>query len=60
MLVEKVIETPQGKVEFKGELTGSELEIVIAAGLNYLMHAGALPVIIDGDNLNVPEESQIQ
>jgi hypothetical protein len=43
MHVEKVIETPEGKFTFKGELTAEEHDYVITVGLSYLFQAGALP-----------------
>jgi hypothetical protein len=42
MEVDKVVETPDGKVEFHGRLEGKELETVISIGLHYLLQVGAL------------------
>jgi len=53
MLIDTVIQTPNGTVTFKGELSPLETEAVVRAGLNWLLQAGALPVLIEGDNLQV-------
>ncbi len=42
MKVDNVFETPEGTVEFKGELTPQELETVVTVGLNYLFKIGAM------------------
>jgi hypothetical protein len=43
MKIRKVIETPEGNFEFSGELNGAELDLVIEAGVNYLLKEGVLP-----------------
>lgn len=42
MYVDHIVETPEGKVTFQGELTPAELKAVVTVGLNYLMSVGAL------------------
>jgi hypothetical protein len=41
--VSKSLEGPDGSVTFEGEISPSELELIISVGLNYLMSQGALP-----------------
>ncbi len=43
MLVNKTIELADGKVEFHGELSQVELDLVLTMGLNYLLANGAIP-----------------
>lgn len=45
MNVNHVTELPDGTATFTGTLEGPELAIVIEAGLNYLLQAGALPFL---------------
>jgi hypothetical protein len=42
MKIDQVFETPEGKVQFKGELSGKELEAAVSVGLNYLLASGAM------------------
>jgi hypothetical protein len=43
LLINRVIETPDGDVKFEGTLQGAELEAVISVGLLILLQNGALP-----------------
>ena len=43
MKVKKSLETPEGKVEFEGEISQEELDLVLTVGLNYLLQQGAIP-----------------
>lgn len=58
MQIKKVIETPQGTATFEGELEADELDLVIKCGLNYLLQAGALPVVTSLDNISPVSEEQ--
>jgi hypothetical protein len=58
MLVNKTIETPEGTVKFEGELEPKELDLVIQIGLNYLLQAGALPIIQAEKNPVISYEEQ--
>ena len=42
MQVTHVTETPEGNIEFRGELKGAELDAVVSVGLNYLLKMGVL------------------
>ena len=42
MQVSHVTETPDGTLEFRGELKGAELDAVVSVGLNYLLKMGVL------------------
>ena len=42
MKVDHVLETPEGTLTFKGELSQKELDAVVTVGLNYLLLTGAL------------------
>lgn len=46
MEISKVLETPTGTVEFKGELTQEEADYVIKIGLSVLLQQGMLPFAI--------------
>lgn len=56
MLINKTIETPEGIVEFKGNLLDEELDFVIEVGLNVILAQGATNFLSDKskrlDNLN--------
>jgi hypothetical protein len=41
--VNKTLETPDGSVQFEGELSSEELEVIISVGLNFLLQQGAIP-----------------
>lgn len=43
MQIRKVVETPDGKLEFEGVVEGKELELIIESGLRWLIALGALP-----------------
>lgn len=58
MLIDTVIQTPSGAVTFKGELSPLETEAVVRAGLNWLLQAGALPVLIEGDNIHIGDTQE--
>lgn len=45
MLVNKTIQTPEGTVQFQGELTQAELDMVLTIGLSMLLYKGALSAI---------------
>lgn len=45
MLVSKCLETKEGTVKFEGELEPKELDLVLKIGLNFLLQAGALPLV---------------
>jgi hypothetical protein len=51
MEISKSIETPQGTVQFKGELSQEEADFVIKVGLSVLLQNGMLPVKFDQDNI---------
>lgn len=42
MLVNKVVETPEGIIQFNGELSQAEADLVVKTGLNYLLSVGLL------------------
>ena len=44
MRISKTIETPEGSIEFSGEISQEEHDMILTVGLNYLMAAGALPM----------------
>ncbi len=44
MKVKKSLETPDGVVEFQGELNQDELDLILTVGLNYLLQQGAIPL----------------
>jgi len=60
MEISKVLETPQGTVEFKGSLTQEEADYVIKIGLSVLLQQGMLPFSIanatDFDDTDVDVE----
>lgn len=62
--VNSTFKTPQGTVQFSGELSQEEADFVIKTGLNYLLSQGALPFkYVDDDVLkNMPQadEDEIQ
>jgi len=45
MLIDTVIETPEGGVKFSGELSPEETKLVVILGLNFLVRSGAFNVI---------------
>lgn len=50
MKITKVVETQEGKVEFNGELSQEEMDLVVEAGLAILLRMGVLSI------MNKPEE----
>lgn len=43
MLINKSVELENGSVQFNGELSSQELDLVLTMGLNYLLANGAIP-----------------
>jgi len=43
VLVNKTVELENGSVQFNGELSSQELDLVLTMGLNYLLAKGAVP-----------------
>lgn len=43
MLVNKTLENKDGSIVFQGELSPEEVDVVIGAGLNWLLQQGLLP-----------------
>lgn len=43
MKIKKVIETPEGQFEFSGELNQVEHDLIIEAGINFLLQQGVIP-----------------
>lgn len=54
MYIEKVIETEDGKIEFKGTLQADELDFVLEVGLNVILAQGVRQHI---QLSSVPEEN---
>ena len=49
--IKKSLETPEGTVNFEGELSQEELDLVLSVGMNFLMQQGALPFrVMDSSN----------
>jgi len=44
MEINQTIELPDGSVTFQAKLTQPEVDVIIAAGLNYLLQQGILPM----------------
>lgn len=44
MDVKQTLELPDGSVTFQGTLSQAEVDLVVAAGLNYLLQKGILPI----------------
>lgn len=59
MKINKVVETDEGKLHFEGELSPEETDLVIECGLNYLVREGALPLLINKENL-MPSSGELQ
>lgn len=49
MKISKTLELPEGSVQFDGELSEAEVDMILGIGLNYLLQRGALPFKVDGD-----------
>lgn len=60
MKISKTLETPDGTVEFSGEINQEELDFILTVGLNYLMQQGAIPFQIrkEADLSGVVEGSE--
>lgn len=58
MQVNQVFQTPEGAVKFEGELSQAEADVVVRAGLNWLMQQGALPISTEGDNIPMSESPE--
>lgn len=43
MKISKALETPDGTVQFDGEINQDELDFILSVGLNFLMQQGAIP-----------------
>ena len=43
MKIKQVIETPEGTFTFEGELNEVEHDLIVEAGVNYLLKEGVLP-----------------
>lgn len=43
VLINKSVELEDGRVQFNGELSPVELDLVLTMGLNYLLANGAIP-----------------
>lgn len=54
MNVDKVLELPDGKVTFQGELSASEVQAIISVGLNTLLSKGAMPYIKKDEHTLAP------
>jgi hypothetical protein len=61
--IKQVIETPEGTFEFQGELNQAEYDLVIEAGVNFLLQQGVLPFKAfqkENDKVSyVPNESEV-
>lgn len=44
MFIEKTIKLEEGSVTFKGEFSDEELDLVITAGLTFLVMNGSIPI----------------
>lgn len=45
MMINHVVEKPDGSVVFQGVLTGNELAFVIATGLDTIIESGGVPFV---------------
>ena len=43
MKIRKIIETPEGEFEFSGEINDAEHELILEAGINFLLQQGVIP-----------------
>lgn len=60
MKVSKVVETENGAVQFEGELSEKETDLVLQLGLNYLIRAGAFPAVTSALQAAQKEEEAAQ
>lgn len=54
MKINKTIQHESGTLHFEGELTPEEADLVIECGLNFLVREGALPLMVEKQNLMPP------
>lgn len=47
MKIDKVVELPEGTIQFTGTLGEAETNLVVEIGLNYLIRAGAFPQVTE-------------
>lgn len=43
MKIKKVIETPEGEFTFEGNINEAELDLIVEAGVNFLLQQGVIP-----------------
>lgn len=56
MKINKTLHNEDGTLQFSGELTQEEADLVIECGLNWLVKEGALPMLIEKTNLMPPAQ----
>lgn len=49
MIINQVIETPEGAVEIQANLSPEQVKFLIEVGLNLVLAKGAVPFIKEGD-----------
>ncbi len=55
MKINKTLETTEGRLEFSGELSEAEANLVVEVGLATLLSQGALPFLTDNPASLSPE-----
>ena len=50
MKIDQAIQTPDGTVQIKGELSPEETGLVLSIGLNYLYQQGAIPFLVNKED----------
>lgn len=55
MKIDKVIELENGRIEFRGEVEGAELDALISYGLNTLLSLGMIKATIIQENEDDPQ-----
>lgn len=60
MKINNVVETDEGVVKFDGELSPEESNMVVEIGLNYLIRAGAFPLVTEALAKAQKEEEEAQ
>lgn len=50
MLINEAIQTENGTVQIKGELSPQELGLVLSLGLNLLYQQGAIPFLVNKED----------
>ena len=53
MKISKAVETEQGTIQFEGELTEQETDLVLEIGLNVLLAQGAIPFTMKASKLEL-------